>query len=202
MSRPKRDRGEWEELVCGFEASELSTKEFATRHGVSASTLAWWRWRLRRERAEAQAPGRALVPFVRVEVSSDDGEVAGAVTPQPVGPTLEVPGGLVLRFPVEANADYVAAVLAGATRAPAPRSGNMLSLPPSVEVYLASEPADMRKGIDGLAGIVRTQWRRDVFSGHLFVFHGRRRHLLKILFFDRGGFVLYVKRLECRVPAK
>jgi len=73
----------------------------------------------------------------------------------------------------------------------------MLSLPPSVRVYLASEPVDMRKGIDGLAAIVRTQWRKDVFSGHLFVFRGRRsRRLLKILFFDRGGFVLYVKRLE------
>lgn len=71
-----------------------------------------------------------------------------------------------------------------------------MSLPPSVRVYLASEPVDMRKGIDGLAAIVRTQWHSDVFSGHLFVFHGRRRHLVKILFFDRGGFVLYVKRLE------
>ncbi len=72
----------------------------------------------------------------------------------------------------------------------------MLMLPPSVQVFVASEPVDMRKGIDGLAGIVRTQWKQDVFSGHLFVFYGRRGHLLKLLFFDRGGFVLYIKRLE------
>jgi transposase len=63
-------------------------------------------------------------------------------------------------------------------------------------VYLARDPVDMRKGIDGLAALVRTQCQGDVFSGHLFVFRGRRAHLLKILFFDRGGFVLYVKRLE------
>jgi transposase len=72
----------------------------------------------------------------------------------------------------------------------------VLTLPPSVKIYLASTPTDMRKGFDGLMAIVRNQWEYDVFSGHLFVFVSRRRNRAKILFWDRGGFVLYYKRLE------
>lgn len=72
----------------------------------------------------------------------------------------------------------------------------MLSLPPSVRVYLATEPVDMRKSIDGLAAVVKSQWRLAPDSGHLFVFLGRRRDRVKVLFFDTGGYVLYYKRLE------
>lgn len=66
---------------------------------------------------------------------------------------------------------------------------------------------DLRRGHDGLCAIVRSQWKLDLFGGHLFVFVGRRADRCKILFWDRGGFVLYYKRLERgrfrmpRVPA-
>jgi transposase len=72
----------------------------------------------------------------------------------------------------------------------------VLTLPPSVRIYLATVPVDMRRGHDGLAAIVRNQWRLDLFGGHLFAFIGRRGDRCKILFFDRGGLVLYYKRLE------
>jgi transposase len=72
----------------------------------------------------------------------------------------------------------------------------MLTLPPSVQIYLAVEPVDLRRGHDGLAAIVRAQWGLDVYAGHLFVFLGRKKDRCKVLFFDRGGFVLYYKRLE------
>jgi transposase len=72
----------------------------------------------------------------------------------------------------------------------------MLTLPPSVRIYLASQPVDMRRGHDGLVAVVRNQWKLDPYAGHLFVFVGRRIDRCKILFFDRGGFVLYYKRLE------
>ncbi|MFZ5895583.1 MAG: IS66 family insertion sequence element accessory protein TnpB [Myxococcota bacterium] len=72
----------------------------------------------------------------------------------------------------------------------------MLTLPPSVRIYLAVEPVDLRRGHDGLCGIVRGQWGVDIYAGHLFVFLGRRRDRCKILFWDRGGLVLYYKRLE------
>ncbi|WP_095982143.1 IS66 family insertion sequence element accessory protein TnpB [Melittangium boletus] len=72
----------------------------------------------------------------------------------------------------------------------------MLTLPSSVRILLASQPVDMRKSIDGLMALVRNEWGEDVYSGHLFVFVGRRGDKVKILTWDRGGFVLYYKRLE------
>jgi len=72
----------------------------------------------------------------------------------------------------------------------------MLMLPSSVKVYLASQPTDMRKSIDGLLGLVRGTVDADPFGGHLFVFVGRSRDRVKVLFFDHGGFVVYYKRLE------
>lgn len=72
----------------------------------------------------------------------------------------------------------------------------MLMLPRSVRVWLATEPVDMRLGHDGLLGRVKSGFGLDPFSGHLFVFLGKRRDRCKILLWDRGGFVLYYKRLE------
>ena len=71
----------------------------------------------------------------------------------------------------------------------------MLSLPTSVRILLAAEPVDMRKGFDGLSGLVR-QLGQDVFDGHLYVFLSRSREQVRVLTWDRGGFVLYAKRLE------
>lgn len=69
-------------------------------------------------------------------------------------------------------------------------------LPPSVRIYLASEPADMRCGFDGLMLRVQSVLRIDPFCGHLFVFFNRRRNRVKILVWDRSGFWLWYKRLE------
>lgn len=72
----------------------------------------------------------------------------------------------------------------------------MLSLPPSVRIYLAAERVDMRKGFDGLVAIVQNVWKLDPYSGHLFCFVGRRNDRIKVLVFDRGGFAIFYKRLE------
>lgn len=72
----------------------------------------------------------------------------------------------------------------------------MLTLPPSVRIYFSVQPVDVRRGHDGLSNIVRTEWGMDLFAGHLFVFLGRRSDRCKILFWDRGGLVIYYKRLE------
>ena len=72
----------------------------------------------------------------------------------------------------------------------------MLRLPPSIQIFMASKPVDMRKGFDGLMAIVRNEWGVDIFSGHLFVFLGHNQSRIKILHWDRGGLVLYIKRLE------
>lgn len=71
----------------------------------------------------------------------------------------------------------------------------MIGLPGSVRIYLASGATDLRKGFNGLSGIVR-EWGLDLYSGHLFVFFSRRGNTVKILTWERGGFVLWHKRLE------
>ena len=72
----------------------------------------------------------------------------------------------------------------------------MLSLPPAVRVFLASAPADGRRGIDGLAALVRETFGEDPLSGHLFVFRNRRGDRAKVLYWDRSGYWLLQKRLE------
>lgn len=72
----------------------------------------------------------------------------------------------------------------------------MLSLPRSVRVWVATEPVHMGKGHDGLSALVRQRFGDDPFSGNLYVFIGKRRDRCKILWWERGGFVVCYKRLE------
>jgi transposase len=74
----------------------------------------------------------------------------------------------------------------------------------AVRVYLATEPADMRKSFDGLAALASGHLALDPLSGHLFVFVNRRRDRIKILYWDRDGLAVWAKRLErgtFRLPA-
>lgn len=72
----------------------------------------------------------------------------------------------------------------------------MLSLPPSVRVFAARGPTDMRKSFDTLAALVCDVIDEDPQSGHLFLFMNRRRDRAKILWWDRSGYCLLSKRLE------
>ena len=72
----------------------------------------------------------------------------------------------------------------------------MLSFAGSLRVFLAVEPCDMRKGFDGLCGLVAERLGEDVRSGALFVFTNKRRSRLKVIYFDGTGLWLMVKRLE------
>ncbi len=75
----------------------------------------------------------------------------------------------------------------------------MLSWPPTVRVFVATEATDMRCGFDRLAAAARDRLSQDPLSGHLFVFFNRWGDRVKILFWDRTGYVLYYKRLEAGV---
>lgn len=72
----------------------------------------------------------------------------------------------------------------------------MLPLPASVRIHVATQPVDGRKGIDSLAALVRGSFGMDPLAGQMFAFFSRRRDRVRILYFDRGGFVLITKRLE------
>ena len=69
----------------------------------------------------------------------------------------------------------------------------------AARIWLATEATDMRCGFDRLAERVRAVTGQDPLSGHLFVFRSRRGDRLKILLWDRDGFLLWYKRLETGV---
>lgn len=72
----------------------------------------------------------------------------------------------------------------------------MIQVTPQMRVLVAVEPADFRRGIDGLAQTCRAVLQSDPFSGAVFVFRNRRRTAVKILVFDGQGFWLCQKRLS------
>jgi len=72
----------------------------------------------------------------------------------------------------------------------------MISFSPAQRYFLYREATDMRKSFDGLCGLVIGGLGRDPLSGEVFVFVNRRRTHIKLLVWDRSGFVLYYKRLE------
>lgn len=72
----------------------------------------------------------------------------------------------------------------------------MFSLSEGLHYYLAVGSVDMRKGINTLSALVRNDLGRDPLSGEVFIFINGSRHTIKLLHWQRGGFVLYQKRLE------
>ena len=66
----------------------------------------------------------------------------------------------------------------------------------AVRIWLYAPPTDMRKSFDSLSALVRNKLAEDPLSGQLFVFINRRRTQLKVLYFDRGGYCVWAKRLE------
>jgi transposase len=72
----------------------------------------------------------------------------------------------------------------------------VIMLPSAVRVFLCTRPTDLRKGFDGLSGLVQECFSQDPLIGHLFLFLNRRRDRIKILYFDRDGLAIWYKRLE------
>ena len=72
----------------------------------------------------------------------------------------------------------------------------MILIPAAVRIFLAREPADMRRSFTGLCGLVRDGLGADPLSGHLYCFRNKRGDKLKLLYFDRTGLAIWYKRLE------
>lgn len=72
----------------------------------------------------------------------------------------------------------------------------MFSLNAHQHYFLYGRPTDMRKGFNGLSGLVRNVLGKNPLSGDVFIFVNRRRDRMKVLVWERGGFVLYCKLLE------
>jgi transposase len=63
-------------------------------------------------------------------------------------------------------------------------------------IFIHREPVDMRRGINGLSEIVQLESMGDLMGPHLFVFAGKRKHSIKVLYFDKSGFAMWQKKLE------
>lgn len=72
----------------------------------------------------------------------------------------------------------------------------MFGLNESINFYLYKYPTDIRKGFNGLSGIVVNETSYEILSGDAFIFINKQRNKMKILRWETGGFVLYYKRLE------
>lgn len=72
----------------------------------------------------------------------------------------------------------------------------MLTVPAGARVFVATARVDGRKGIDGLSVLVRSQFAEDPLSGSMYVFFSRRGDRVRLLYWDRDGYVLIMKRLE------
>lgn len=72
----------------------------------------------------------------------------------------------------------------------------MIQVTPQIRILVCVEPADFRKGIDGLCRVCRQEFDQDPFSGYVFVFRNRRATAVKILVYDGQGFWLCQKRMS------
>jgi len=66
----------------------------------------------------------------------------------------------------------------------------------TLRIWLYAQPTDMRKSFNGLMALVKNQLQENPLSGQLFVFINRKRTLIKILYFDRSGYCIWMKKLE------
>ena len=71
-----------------------------------------------------------------------------------------------------------------------------MSFPTSVRIFVAREPTDLRRSFDRLAAMASDVLGQDPLSGHVFCFFNRRRDRVKLLFWERGGYWLFYRRLE------
>jgi|694.fasta_scaffold54633_4 hypothetical protein len=72
----------------------------------------------------------------------------------------------------------------------------MLALNPQIKTYLHTDPIDMRKSFDGLFGIIKSDLHLDVRDGGVFMFLNLRRNRIKLMYWDRDGIAIWMKRLE------
>jgi transposase len=72
----------------------------------------------------------------------------------------------------------------------------MLNLPTHARIYFCTAPVDLRKGFDGLSGLVESVFEKNVLEGHLFLFVNKRGDRIKAMWWDHDGLVIWYKRLE------
>ena len=185
LEQPHRAHGSGTEIEArgaleAWKRSGMSLEAFARSRGIVPQRLHWWKKKLRF--GVAAVKESALVPVRIVEA------------PHRRAARRAGHGAASQRAHAEGRSRLRRADVRARRRAAGARL--MFGLPPSVRIYFATELTDMRNGIDGLRARVEGALRHDPYEGHLFVFVGKSKDKVKILFWHRSGFLLYMKRLE------
>ena len=149
--------------------SGLSQRAFCEQHNGKLATFSYWRKKQIASGAPASSPAAA---FAELHVAPPPRRSCGThPRSQPPPPRSPSPTGTTVRILVP---------------------GLMLALSPHVKLYLYVEPCDMRKGFDGLSGVVRAALAREPDGGGgVYVFVNRRRDRLKLLTWEPGSFAIY-----------
>jgi transposase-like protein len=157
-----------------------SVSQIAARHDVYPGLLFTWRRQVRIGRL-ASRHGPLFLPVTAVQSEAEPRVPDEAAHHPGRRIEIELADGCRVRVDDGVSAHHAASCADGAARVIAPGAG--------VRIWLAAGVTDMRRGFDGLAALVERQLGKDPFSGQLFVFRGRRGHLLKILLWDGQGLV-------------
>jgi transposase len=187
VQTPKKRRRtvqERREIVEETLSPGASVSRVARRHDVNANQLFYWR-KLYREGRLGSGAARPLLPVKIAE--GQPAEAAKWDRPALGSGTMEIQ---VSKGTIRiAGSIDVAAYGAGVF-------GAMIGLPVGTRIWIAAGVTDLRRGFTGLSGMVQTVLQESPFSGHVFLFRGRRGDLIKMLWFDGDGLCLFAKRLE------
>ena len=176
---PRWTEREAREVIAALEGSGKSVRAFAAEHGLDPQRVYAWRRRL--GGAEPTTFREVIVqPHAPLTVRSEQASFEIALASRRRRPRTAV----VRCRDVGSSARGLGA---------GPR---VLSLPPSVRLFVATQPVDGRKGPDSLMALVRDVLRHDPLSGHLFIFFSKRCDRVRVVYWDRNGYAMWTKRLE------
>lgn len=142
-----------------------------------------FKWRRAYERGELSEPCSALLSVKVSAVAQSPSEPAMAQQ------TLVAAGAVHIEFPGIAMISIESSADCSAVR-------QVIHLPTGTKIWIAAGVTDMWRGFDGLSAQVQTVLQQQPFSGHVFVFRGRRGDFVKLLWWDGDGLCLFAKRLE------
>ena len=173
----QRRLAEWSQRVEACRSSGLPVGRWCQENGIAVSTYFAWQRKVFKTLKEIQEVTFAEVPVMKCcPPFRTSGSIPG--NQRRAGPGLQGSG-------------------SGHAAGAAPGGEVMLSdFTGAEKVYIAGGYTDLRKGIDGLAALVQSQFQLDPFTNTLFLFCGRRCDRIKALYWEGNGFVLLYKRLE------
>ena len=167
-----------------------SVARVARQHGVNANQVFYWRNLYRQGRLGEKSMGSiSLLP-----VTVTDARASRIVEPQAKRSGNH--SGRDLRRVSQSPSSHRRQSRCSSTTCGAGVSAAMIELPAKTYIWIAAGVTDMRRGFQGLSALVQTKLEQSPFSGHVFVFRGRRGDLIKVLWWDGDGLCLFAKRLE------